>query len=148
MFPRNNLMGHVVCIAACLLLLPSFVGCNKNPLGRLAVSGRITLDGKPLDKGTIEFRPQAGGASVGSGGVITNGAFAIPTLQGLPPGKYDVRIFSGRPDDSPLPEGVPPGVNRPWIERIPARYNVQTTLVAEVSASGSNTFNFDLKTAP
>ncbi len=57
MSPRNSLLGYVFCVAACTL--SCFGGCNKNPLGRLEVSGRVTFDGQPLDKGTIEFQPRS-----------------------------------------------------------------------------------------
>lgn len=66
-----------------LLVLVS-AGCGKsNPLGRQAVTGTISLNGQPLEHGTIEFSPQGEGTA--SGAVIENGSFSIPADKGLPP---------------------------------------------------------------
>jgi len=119
-------------------------GCNNNPLGRMPIRGEVKVAGKPLEKGTIDFRPSAGNDGVGSGCPIEQGSFKIEELKGLPPGKYEVRIFSSQPDTSPLPEGVPPGVNRPWIEQIPPEYNVQTKQSIEVTREGPNEFVFEI----
>jgi hypothetical protein len=59
-----------------------------------------------------------------------------------------VRIFSSKEDTSPLPEGVPPGVARPWIERIPEKFNIKTEQIVEVTSEGSNEFNFEIPSAP
>ena len=126
-----------------LLLLLQIVGCGGNPRGRLPVSGKVSFRGKPLEKGTIDFRP-VDKRSVGSGAQIVNSAYQIEELKGLPPGKYEVRVFSSKPDTSPLPEGVPPGVDRPWIELIPPNFNVQTEQMVEVTGDGPNEFVFEI----
>ena len=57
------------------LLVAALLGCGPgNPLGRKALSGTVTLDGSPLDGGTIEFHPLEGG--VQSGGLIHAGRAA------------------------------------------------------------------------
>ncbi len=127
-------------VAACLAL----AGCNDNPLGRLAVSGQVNFGGVPLDKGTIDFRPAKGGRGVASGATISAGRYQIEAKRGLPPGTYEVRIFSSREDTSPLPEGVAPGGQRPAIERLPPQVNVETELEVTVAAGAANEFNFDV----
>ena len=42
-----------------------FSGCGRS--GREAIEGTVTLDGKPLEKGYITFRPQSGTASPSAG---------------------------------------------------------------------------------
>ena len=122
----------------------ALAGCNDNPLGRLAVSGKINFDGAPLDKGTIDFRPAKGARGVASGASVIDGRYQIEAKRGLPPGTYEVRIFSSREDTSPLPEGVAPGGQRPGIERLPPKVNVETELEVTVTAGAVNEFNFDV----
>ncbi len=134
----------------CFVLLLSCVlfGCGSgNPLGRLAVSGKVMLDGEPLECGSIEFAPRQH-TGVGSGAVITNGNYSIPTQKGLPPGKYLVRIFSTEEGaNRSLPaQPAEPGTYRPSVERIPPKYNTQSDQVVEVTADGSNRFDFDVVT--
>ena len=113
-------------------------------MGRLALSGHVTFEGKPLDLGTIDFRPLQGSKGVASGAAIRDGQYQIEAQRGLPPGKYEVRIFSSRDDTSPLPEGVEPGGMRPAIERLPPSVNIETKLEVTVSADAKNEFNFDI----
>ena len=109
----------------------------------MAVSGHVKFQGKPLEKGTIDFRPVPGSRSVPSGAKILGGDYKIATLQGLPPGKYEVRINSSK--DVPPPKGAPPGGgNPPAEEQIPPQYNTETTQVVEVTAAGPNRFDFDI----
>lgn len=45
--------------ALCVLV---FQGCGGNENGRVAISGSVSLDGKPLDGGTVAFIGGGGGA--------------------------------------------------------------------------------------
>lgn len=142
--PSSRLMPthwHALWLSVTFLTL---VGCSDNPLGRMPISGRITFDGQPLDVGTIDFRPPQGTKGVGSGAAVRAGIYQIEEKRGLPPGKYEVRIFSSKEDTSPLPEGVAPGGMRPGVERLPPKVNLKTELVAEVTADGPNEFVFDI----
>ena len=71
---------------ACALLLLALVGCSSD--GRMAVSGTVTLDGKPLESGAITFLPAPGSEGHSAGGQITNGEFRLPADHGQKPGKY------------------------------------------------------------
>jgi hypothetical protein len=126
-------------------------GCGPgNPLDRQPISGEVTLDGQPLDRGRIKFRPLGSDRGIGSGDVIRDGQYAIPTLKGLPPGKYRVEINAPQEDTTPPPADLPPGtpVFRVGIERIPARYHTESELSIDVSADGPNEFDFRLQTGP
>ena len=64
---------------ACLCIVPA--GCaSREYTGaqRFALSGRITYDGVPVDAGTISFLPMSDDKQRVSGGVIEDGAYAIP----------------------------------------------------------------------
>lgn len=128
-------------------LLLVFVGCSpSNSLNRQAVSGKVTMDGQPLKMGTIRFSPEDP-RGVSSGGPITEGAFAIREDEGLPPGRYTVRIYSTAPDES-VAEGAPPGLatQKPGIDLVPPRYNAQSELTREVKDGEQNQFDFELTT--
>jgi hypothetical protein len=115
-------------------------------LDRHAVSGEVSLGGTPLDVGSIEFRPTGGGKDAISGGaVISEGRYEIDEERGLPPGEYQVRIHSGDPAGNAPNLDEPPGLIPTVLERVPARYNSQTTLSAKVTPEGPNEFNFKLE---
>jgi len=133
-----------------LILILGFLGpgCGEgDELPREAVSGTVTLDGKPLEKGTIQFAPVAGGqgAAVEGGGMIESGKYSIPRDRGLVPGNYHVAIYSGG-SGAPArgPNGPVTGGPAPNKETIPTNYNAKTTLKAEVKKGGPNDFQFDL----
>ncbi len=144
---------------ACLLLAASLAGCGggEDDLPRQAVWGSVTWNNQPLESGSITFSPadpnQPHAAS--AGGLITNGSYSISRDGGPTPGKYRVAILGGELGSalaSDEPPGPPPRVRgarpKPAAQprpQISEKYNIRSTLMAEVKASESNTFHFDLK---
>jgi hypothetical protein len=114
-------------IALALLVAALVAGCEVQ---YASVSGRVTLDGKPLKGATVGFYPPQGR---GSHGVTDDdGRYELHythSKAGVPPGKCIVRITTADP-------------NRP--ERLPAKYHEQSELSEEVKPS-NNVFDFDLK---
>jgi hypothetical protein len=128
------------------LALAIFQGCGEpNPLGRRAIHGAVSFQGKPVDYGAIQFAPEDPQHGVSSGAMIDNGKYQIKTSQGLPPGSYHVMVSA--PDRGKLEkvEG-PPGDERTLaVERIPTKYNLKTTLKLEVpKGRGRHEANFQL----
>jgi hypothetical protein len=122
-------------------------GCGEpNPLGRRAVHGVVTFQGKPVDYGAITFQPDDLQRGVSSGAMIEGGKYQIKVSQGLPPGAYQVMISSPDRGKQEKVEG-PPGDERTLaVERIPAKYNLKTTLKLDVpKARGSHEANFQLE---
>jgi hypothetical protein len=122
-------------------------GSSSDDLPREAVSGTVTLDGKPLVDGSIQFAPAADsvGPQVGGGSPIADGQFSISRENGLVPGAYKVSINAGdakREEQAKGPVRKGLGLAK---ELIPAKYNSQTTLSAEVNKGGSDNLNFDLQ---
>jgi hypothetical protein len=132
----------VIPLAAC-------TGCGPgDPLNRQPVSGAVTLDGASLDRGVIEFSPRDPKAKARGGTLIANGSYEIPRKDGLPPGEYTARIYSATEavkGDPSQPPGPTAGQPQP-VERIPAKYNINSELQVKVTDGGSNQFNFDLTT--
>jgi len=111
-----------------MLLLPA---CRQRGPELGAVQGTVSLDGRPLAGAIVIFEPKAGGHA--SRAVTdASGWYQLVYLRdtnGALVGSHIVKIFTAS-EDNPK-------------ERIPARYNKQSTLTADV-ASGANEYNFSL----
>jgi hypothetical protein len=138
-------MSRRIVLVGLVLLSATWIGCGPSD-NREAVSGTVTLDGKPLDQGTIEFVPTAEG--VLSGGVISSGKFDVPANKGLTPGSYTVRVYSADPPSgtpaAPDP-GAPGAGGYPMAkDRIPPKYNSESTRTVEITPRGENRFSFEI----
>jgi hypothetical protein len=136
-------LGPLV-LSTCLLLI---AGCGEpNPLGRRAVHGKITFQGKPVDYGMIQFAPEDPQRGIATGAMIGDGKYLIKQSEGLPPGSYQVMISSPDRGKQEKVEAAPGDERTLAVERIPAKYNLKTTLKLEVSkARGSQEANFELQ---
>src|SRR5262245_42980993 len=113
----------------CLVLINVglWSGCTTNSAGRYAISGTVTLDGSPLEKGNIGFSALEGGRHSG-GAVISGGKFSIPADKGLPVGKYRVEVHAAAPGGpAPDPNAVPGDGPPPPKELIPPDWNEAST---------------------
>lgn len=127
-------------------LIVLVAGCSPaNPLGRKALSGTVTLDGKPLDRGAIEFHPVEGG--VQSGALIKDGGYSIPAHEGATPGKYRVVIYDTY-ETPPLPPGHMPGddIPPPPKPKVPPDWNSKSQQFIEVKPAGPFKFSFEIVT--
>ncbi|MBN2295535.1 MAG: carboxypeptidase regulatory-like domain-containing protein [Pirellulales bacterium] len=127
-----------ICILLILAAVP-LAGCSGGD-GRKELSGTVTVDGQPLESGSINFRPTAGTKANSSGSTIVNGEFEIGADKGLPVGKYKVTVQafkkSGRMVQDPQMGEIP--------ETVPISFMEAGTLEAEITADGENRFNFKL----
>ena len=136
------------------ITLTMLLGCGPdNPLGRLPLSGEVTLDGAPVVLGSIQFEP-TGDDGLASGARIENGDFSTDAPQGLPPGRYLVRIFYPE-SQAPAEQGIAaPGAESTGAatgfavarELIPPVYNITSEQYVEVTAEGENRFVFQINT--
>lgn len=88
--PRNALFGALLVIG----LLIFAVGCGDGRPTRVPVSGKVTIDGKPLEYGSIAFLASSGGRPGGSS-LGKDGSYAVTmytSKDGLIPGKYKVTV--------------------------------------------------------
>jgi hypothetical protein len=132
------------CFCAGLLLLVAVIGCGPADDGRRSVSGTITFQGKPLDRGNITFvSPDGLGSQTGA--VITNGNYQIPAEQGMLPGRYKVAISSADGDVPADPNTAPgPSGNFTSVDRIPKEYNTESKLEAEIKDQSENVIDFTI----
>jgi hypothetical protein len=134
-----------------LLLLAALCGCSK-PYSVAQVSGRVTLDGKPLPKASITFVPMATKENMAPGPTATaitdaDGRYMLTVDKDTPGAVVGrCRIFVTTRFTDPLPpdqDGGPP-VRLPR-DKVPDRYNVRTDLTFDVPPGGTDQADFDLK---
>ena len=111
--PMNGLLNDrkaMLCVALAFAC-SSLIGCGGGVSGpkRHAISGTVNREGIPVDDGNILFTPVGGGTAVS--GSISNGKYSFNVQNGVPSGKYDVKIvafplkdksYSGRKSDAPI----------------------------------------------
>ena len=107
-----------------------------------SVYGTLSLDGNPLDRGTVTFHPEAGSATAYAQ-VKEDGTFRaqVGGERGLPSGAYGVgvRVVEEIP---PKIEGDPPG----FRSIIPLKYkNYRSSGLRFDIKKGKNTIEIDLK---
>ena len=147
-----GIVGRGVGPALAALLAAAIGGCggaptDDRPLQK--VKGLVTLDGRPLERGLIRFEPSSPEATTAGGATIEQGQFALDRDAGLVPGNYRVSITGLGPETAALVGGGeqapgPEAGKASPKEPVPARYNAQSTLTAEVDDSRVNTLEFPL----
>ena len=126
--------------AAWLLLLPLLLlGCGQKGPKVAPVSGRVTLDNKPLANADVTFTPTEPGPK------NTNLESSARTDE---QGRYSLKMVQDRRG------GAPVGANKVRISliergekivnRVPRAYNQDTKLTFTVPAEGTKEANFDL----
>ena len=123
-------------------------GCGSSDgLNRKAVSGKVTVDGVAVPNGSVSFEPLSSGG-VGSGAVITNGKYSISKADGLPPGKYLVRITGDDGANFGVSAGKMPGDEEMPAKKqlVPANWNSDSKQEIEVKQDGPATFDFAIDT--
>jgi hypothetical protein len=87
-----------------------------------------------------------GGIPTGGGATIKNSKFSISSESGLVPGIYNVAIYASAPmgeRTKPAQVGGGKAAELPK-QMIPARYNTNTELKAEIKKGGGNDLRFTL----
>ena len=133
------------CIFVAALALVS-TGCGDNVV---PVSGRVTLDKKPLANATVIFSPVSDQFNAGPGSrgkTDANGDFTLHLMSKEVPGavigKHKVSITAYEGDDGTVQSS---GSDMAFRKRlVPAKYNAKTTLTFDVLPGGNKNANFDL----
>jgi hypothetical protein len=124
------------------------LGCGPTT-DRLPITGKVSLDGVPLDSGSIRFTSRPGEKLQAAGAMIHNGAYEVPAEKGLLPGVYIVQISSPDTKAPPIMVGGENGSPRFPVapERIPPEYSETGEKTIELSRDGESEFNFDVASA-
>lgn len=132
------------------LMILLIAGCGGTE-ARNGVSGTVTLDGSPLVKGDILFRPAPGaGSDLASGSAeIIDGKYKLPEKPGLTPGDYIVRIMAEEVVPGKTVK-VPSGMVEGQFDEVPVKENVIPDDFGEKSTqkvsvqNGENVFDFNV----
>jgi hypothetical protein len=103
------------------------------------------VDGRPLDRGYISLRPMAGTRGPTAGSEVTDGKFHIAAREGTREGKFRVEITASRKTGRQVPDDLGGGMADVYEQYLPARYNAQSELTAEIRANERNELRFELQ---
>ena len=133
--------GYVSGVGMLLLAsLVSLVGCGRGT--GASVTGKITLDGSPLDDTNITFVPKGDAQHDAGWATVEDGQYAIPAANGLGTGSFRVEIRALRTVGETTNQDPTLPVNAK--EAVPDRYNSNSELTVDITP-GENIANFDLK---
>jgi hypothetical protein len=127
-------------VAGIAVLCVLSAACETGPK-KAKISGKVMIDGKPLEQGAISFSPVDGKTGTG-GAPIANGTYSAE----LPLGSFRVSIIGSKvvgkkkvydTADSPFEDVL--------AEAVPPKYNRDTTLKQDI-AGDRNDVHFDLTT--
>jgi hypothetical protein len=126
------------------------LGCGSQ--GFAPVSGRVTLNGRPLANALVAFNrvPKEGSIEAGPSSLGTtnqNGEFTLrasPDQPGALVGRHRVAITGMNPQIGES-DARRPRASASLVNTIPSRYNGNTELFFDVPSGGTNQANFDLK---
>ncbi len=123
------------------LLLALLGGCGGN--GLVEITGTVTYDGQPVQKGTIAFLPSDGkGPTVAA--IIAEGKYTAKIFPGAKLVKIEGYKIVGRGHVLPEnPRSPMVDITEPVV---PARYNEKSELKAEIGP-GTRVLDFNLKAA-
>ena len=137
-----------LCAALVAVPLLALIGCDSatrpNP-----VSGTVTYKGQPIAEGMIYFDPTEPAGNKPTAGPIRDGKYDISAREGPAAGRYRVRITAIDPQakaasaDKGVDEiGLTIGPEQK--ELLPARYNRQSELSADIPRGGKKDLDFNL----
>jgi hypothetical protein len=132
-------------VLALLLLAPA--GCGKG-YKLASVSGRVTMDGRPLAGAEVSFTPVDGGKDVpyASGMTDEQGNYKLSvggsTSDGAVVGENLVRVSHDKRRGSK--KVSPQDLAHGRLDEIPAKYNDQSKITFTVPPGGSSEANFEL----
>ncbi len=131
--------GRLAGTALFLTAVSALAGCGDSSMAQ--VSGSVTVDGQPIDKGAIAFYPVDGKAPT-AGGEIKAGAYSVR----VPVGLMKVEISMPKEVGKKKLYNTPNSPEHPiYSEALPPRYNKNTELKLDVM-SGKTEKNWALTT--
>ena len=138
---KNNVV-LISFVFLAILVVGNTAGCRAKKLITVTVTGKVTVDGEPIEKGSIMFMAEDGQTATG-GGAILNGTYTAE----VPPGKKRVLVSGGKVvGTEPLYEGVPDSPTREKLVSVTStQYNHKETTDLEADITGkTENLDFDL----
>ena len=128
------------------IIVVILAGCKPPGLERAVITGKVTYQDEPVQRGQLRFVPIEGTQGPPAGATIEAGSYTVKALGGVPVGTARVKIKAYHDIDMP---GGPPtpaatmGV-RPGKQYLPDKYNKQSELNVTIAA-GEQTLDFELE---
>ncbi|MFO0912457.1 MAG: hypothetical protein U0795_05855 [Pirellulales bacterium] len=121
-----------------VLSLVCLVGCSDDKMA--TVTGKVTIDGTPIAKGSIMFKPVDGKSST-TGGEIVEGEYKVE----VPYGVQSVEIRSPKVVGKKKLYDTPDSPVQDLLDEVlPPRYNNETELQVTVEKGKTDPVNFEL----
>ncbi|OYW17193.1 MAG: hypothetical protein B7Z55_13035 [Planctomycetales bacterium 12-60-4] len=151
---KKPLESGLLALVTCLVL-----GCGKSaptapqPAALVEVSGKVSMNGTPLEGAMVLFNPKSEGGFPAYGFTDSAGEYRAETRvgqsskPGISPASYQVMVsLMLKPDGTPPLDPSEPPANSAARESLPPQFSspTQSKLRAVVGASGG-TFNFEMK---
>ena len=130
----------LICLAGC--------GGAGDAVERVVVSGVVTKDSKPVQKGRITLYPVKGTQGPTSGSEIQDGKFRIESKGGVPVGTHRVEIHQFE-----LKQQIPgrPAALDVEVNLLPEQFNTKSTVELTVESGNKNVeqdYNLDSDFGP
>ena len=135
------------------LLCLLWVGCSDGFEARMPVSGKVTIDGKPLAECKVTFMPKdtrrPSNAITDENGLFSDATTFSPG-DGVLIGEHWVAITPIKPPPMPgeafSSPGEKPGAAKKYVAPVPFKYGMpkESGLTATVSSGETNEFTFEL----
>ncbi len=153
----NHILFAIVALTAVLT-----VGCNKNPYGTIDITGKVTVDGQPMEGVSVTMAPvnstKDSGQRAAGGVTLEDGTVRFVSagspVAGVMPGEY-VLTFQKEiwlTDDGAPADQIPYDPSKPSppthpVDLIPAKYKDPKNSEFHVTVVDKNsTFEVDIST--
>jgi hypothetical protein len=127
-------------LAGLLAVAAGAMGCSKSR--GVALEGKVSYGGEPIDVGSIAFIPKEG-EGVKSGGLIEKGTYKVDAKTGPAPGPHRVEIRWAKGTGQKRKNEFGEEIERRQ-EGLPEKYHGQSTLTADIKP-GKNVIDFELE---
>jgi hypothetical protein len=128
-------------LTPCILLLCLVLGCGDRT--RAPISGTVTLDGQPLEKGSILFVPMDGATGTATGGEIENGHYQLSGKACAAVGWNRVEIRSPKNTGKQIQYAPGTTPSMEVIQLVAPRFNAKSSLKTEIKPE-ANTADFEV----
>ena len=126
----QSLLLRLVYVVPLVLAFSTNCGCGKSSIERTVVSGTVSYQGVPVEKGQIAFVPEASLPATIAG--VIDGTYRIAPKGGVPVGVHKVKIQAFRTASTPSSELAIGGAG---MQYLPPRYNTETELRVTIESS-------------
>ena len=165
-FSMTRFATNIILFCVAVIGFMVFQGCSKNPLGTVKVTGKVTLDGVPVEGVTVAFYPKSSDCRECFGLTNAQGQYVLTVSGAEPgsgaiPGEYGIVLTklqknpaspspgAGSPDEERSAVPMNPGPPPPPVHLLPAKYaDKSKTDIAPVTVEKGkkNEFMFELST--